>query len=69
MSALTRAVVTLLGRFHMLSWRHLNGRFRRNLDARVLVDEGPKTTEAVEKRAIGGVRRAVFPGDDGRGAR
>jgi hypothetical protein len=25
--------------------------------------------EDVEKRAIGGVRRAVFPGDDGRGAR
>ena len=26
-------------------------------------------TEAVEKRVIGGGRRAVFPGDDGRGAR
>jgi hypothetical protein len=31
--------------------------------------EGLQTTEAVEKRAIGGGRRAVFPGDDGRGAR
>ncbi len=46
-----------------------NGRFRRNLAADLGVGEGPLTTEAVEKRAIGGGRGAVFPGDDGRGAR
>jgi hypothetical protein len=46
-----------------------DGRFRRNLAAGFGFCEGPLSTEDVEKRAIGGGRRAVFPGDDGRGAR
>ena len=62
-------VVVVVGRVEPRPGDQSNGGFRRYLAVGVLIGEGLNSTEDVEKRAIGGGRRAVFPGDDGRGAR